>query len=240
MLLEHLKLWREWNGRAGNPFYLKVDVENVALLGHSRGGEAVATAALFNKLSYFPDNANIRFSYGFPIKSLVAIAPVDGQYKPAGQWRYIDNVNYLTLQGANDADVSSFMGSRQWDHVRYTEKGPWFKSELYIYGANHGQFNTVWGRSDVGDILSWFLNTRPLMPPRDQRQIGKVYISAFLEATLHNRREYVDLFRDYRRAASWLPKTYYMSRYSDASYRVITDFSEDPDVTTTTIPGGHI
>ena len=240
MLLEHLKLWRQWNSTPGNPFHKKVDVENVALMGHSRGGEAAATAALFNTLPCFPDNANIRFHYGFPIKSIVAIAPADGQYKPAGQWRYIDNVNYFTIQGANDADVSSFMGSRQWDHVRFTENGPWFKSELYIYRANHGQFNTVWGRSDAGDMLSWFLNLKPLLKAGDQRQIAKIYISAFLEATLHNRREYVGLFRDYRRIRSWLPDTYYMSRYLDASYRVIANFTEDPDPTTTTVSGGRI
>jgi dienelactone hydrolase len=240
MLLEHLKLWRSWNRAAGNPFYKKVDLDNVALMGHSRGGEAAATAVLFNRLAYYPDDANIRFDYGFPIKSVVAIAPADGQYKPAGQWRTIDNVNYLTLQGANDADVSSFAGSRQWDRVRYTEDGPWFKSELYIYRANHGQFNTVWGRTDAGEPLSWFLNLRPLLSGEEQRRIGKTYIAAFLEATLHNRREYLPMFRDYRSIRSWLPATLYMSRYQDASYKAIADFSEDPDITTTTVPGGRI
>ncbi|HEV8040663.1 MAG TPA: hypothetical protein VGP62_17460 [Bryobacteraceae bacterium] len=240
MLLEHLKQWRTWNSTPGNPFYQKVDVANVALLGHSRGGEAVATAALFNQLDYYPDDATIRFNYRFPIKSLVAIAPADGQYKPAGQWRIIQNVNYFTIQGANDGDVSSFDGSRQFDHVRYTGPGPWFKSELYIYRANHGQFNSVWGRSDAGEPLGWFLNLKPLLDPNDQRKISKTYISAFLEATLHNRREYLPMFRDYRRIRSWLPDTLYMNRYLDASYRVISDFSEDADVTTTTVPGGSI
>lgn len=240
MLLEHLKLWRAWNSTPGNLFYRRVDVANVALMGHSRGGEAVATAALFNQLDYYPDDATIRFHYRYPIKSLVAIAPADGQYKPAGQWRTIENVNYFTIQGANDADVSSFDGSRQFDHLRYTQPGPWFKAELYIYRANHGQFNTVWGRSDAGEPLSWFLNLKPLLAAEDQRQIAKIYISAFLEATLHNRREYVPLFDDYRRIRSWLPDTLYMSRYLDASYRAISDFSEDPDVTSTTVPGGRI
>ena len=35
-------------------------------MGHSRGGEAVATAALFNTLSYYPEDANIRFDYHYP------------------------------------------------------------------------------------------------------------------------------------------------------------------------------
>jgi hypothetical protein len=30
MLLEHLKLWRTWNATPGNPFYKKVEVDNVA------------------------------------------------------------------------------------------------------------------------------------------------------------------------------------------------------------------
>ena len=240
MLLEHLKLWRTWNRTPGNPFYQKVDMDNIALMGHSRGGEAAATAVLFNRISHYPDDATIKFQYGFPIKSVVAIAPADGQYKPAGQWRYIENVNYLTLQGSNDADVSSFVGSRQWDHVRYTESGPWFKAELYVYRANHGQFNTAWGRSDFGAMLGRFLNLKPLMSGEDQRRIAEIYISAFVEATLHQKREYVPLFRDYRSIRSWLPHTYYISRYEDASYQTISDFNEDPDVTTTTTAGGQI
>ncbi len=245
MLLEHLKLWHQWNKTAGNPFQGKVDLENVALMGHSRGGEAAATAVLFNTLHYYPDDATIKFNYGFPIRSVLAIAPADGQYKPAGDPRHIENVSYFTIQGASDADVSSFVGSRQWERVHFRSDWPaarpdLFKAELYIYRANHGQFNTVWGRSDAGPPFDWFLNLKPLISGEDQRQIGKVYFSAFLEATLHHRAEYVDLFRDHRRGKAWLPDTLYMSRFQDASYQLITNFHEDADVTTTTLPGGRI
>jgi len=240
MLLEHLKVWRKWNETRSNPFYKRIDLDNVALMGHSRGGEAAATAALFNKLAYYPDDATIRFNYKYPIKSIVAIAPADGQYKPAGQWRVLEDINYLTIQGANDADVSSFMGSRQWDHVRFTGNGSFFKSELYIYRANHGQFNTVWGRTDAGAPENWFLNLRPLLKGEEQRQIAKVYLSAFLEATLHNQREYVPMFEDYRRIRAWLPDTLYVNRYEDSAERVVSDFNEDTDVTTTTVSGGRL
>lgn len=240
MLLEHVKLWREWNETPGSVFYHKVDANNIALMGHSRGGEAVATAALFNTLAYYPEDANVRFDYHYPIKAVVAIAPVDGQYKPAGAFRTIKDVSYFTIQGSNDADVSSFNGSRQWDHVEYTRAGDCFKAELYIYGANHGQFNTRWGRSDAGHMLGWFLNLKPLLDPEDQRRIAKTYISGFLETTLHKRDEYRPMFRDYRVAREWLPKTYYMSRYQDQSFQVVANFGEDPDLTTTTLPGGHV
>ena len=48
------------------------------------------------------------------------------------------------------------------------------------------------------------------------------------------------MFRDYRAARDWLPKTYYMSRYQDPSYQAVANFSEDPDLTTTTLAGGQI
>jgi dienelactone hydrolase len=240
MLLEHLKLWREWNQTKGNPFYGKVDFDHVALMGHSRGGEAAATAAVFNRMKYDPEDANIRFDYNFPIQAVVAIAPVDGQYKPAGQLRWIEDVSYLTLQGSHDADLSSFMGSRQWDHVRYTRPGSWFKAEIYAYRANHGQFNTVWGRTDAGEPLSWLLNLEPLMPGDEQRKISKTYIAAFLEATLKGRSEYLPLFEDWRTGRDWLPDTIYENRYQQAAYVDVASFDEDADLTTTTAPGGHI
>ena len=68
LLLEHLRLWREWNEAAGNPFHGKVNLARIALMGHSRGGEAAATAAAFNRMKYYPDDANIRFDYGFAIE----------------------------------------------------------------------------------------------------------------------------------------------------------------------------
>ena len=38
LLLKHLQVWRGWNADPGSPFYGKVDLERVVLMGHSRGG----------------------------------------------------------------------------------------------------------------------------------------------------------------------------------------------------------
>jgi hypothetical protein len=240
LLLEHLKLWREWNAAKGHPFEGKADLDRIALMGHSRGGEAVATADEFNHLKHFPGDANQKFDYGFHIRSLIAIAPADGQFKPAGMPRKLHDVSYLTVQGSHDYDVSTFDGSKQFQRTTFSDGFPGFKAYLYIYRANHGQFNTVWDRWDFSPPGVWLLNLKPLLTGEEQRQIGKVYFSAFLEATLRGREEYLPLFEDPRRGARWLPKTIYVSRFADASFHPVCTFDEDYDVDTTTMPGGSL
>jgi hypothetical protein len=150
----------------------------------------------------------------------------------------IENVNYLVLQGSHDADVSSFAGYRPYHRVRFSGGNYWMKAGLYIYRANHGQFNTVWGDDDIGSPFSHFLNRGALLAGEEQRQIARVYISAFLEATLRGRREYLPLFRDPRVVAAWLPQTIYLSQFEDSHFRLVTNFDGSIDVTRTTVPGG--
>jgi len=240
MLLEHLRVWREWNKTTGNPLQGKVDMNNVALMGHSRGGEAVAIAAVFNRLSRYPDNANLPFDFNFNLRAVVAIAPVDGQYKPAGEPSKPENVNYMVLHGTYDGDVQSFHGSRVLERVKFNDKQFHFKTSLYVDHANHGQFNTGWGWSDWGSIAEWALNRRGIMPAKDQERIAKVAITAFLEASLRGQPGYLPLFRDWRVARSWLPDTIYMQEYVDSSTEWLANFDEDIDASTTTIAGGGL
>lgn len=238
LMLEHLRVWRQWNASPNNPFHGKVDMDNVALMGHSRGGEAIVVAATFNHLSYYPDNAALRFDYGFNIRSLVAIAPVDGQYRPTGREMELENLNYLVLHGAHDMDVVSFAGARQYRRLCFSDGGDWFKATLYIYGANHGQFNRAWGRKDLFEPLMRVYNLGQLLSAQQQEQIAKVYVSAFLESTLRDGKDYRPLFRDHRRGAEWLPETIYLSQYEEAGTQLLSTYEEDIDLVTTTLPGG--
>jgi dienelactone hydrolase len=237
LLLEHLRRWRTWNDSSGSPFYHKVDMGNIALMGHSRGGEAVAVAAAFNRLSHYPDDATVKFDYNFDIKSIVAIAPVDGQYQPAGKPTPVENVNYLVFHGSHDGDVSAFSGLRQYQRIRFTDGKPWFKSAVYMYRANHGQWNTVWGNKDNGPRSGRFLALDALIAPEEQRQFSKVYIGGFLEATLKGKKEYLPMFRDHRTIGQWLPKTMYITRFSENGFKALAGFDEDVDVTTGSVSG---
>ncbi len=237
LLLKHLEDWKRWNDSAGGPFYHKVDMHEIALMGHSRGGEAVGIAAAFNRLSHYPDDANVKFNFNFDIKSVFAIAPVDGQYKPAGVFTPIQNVNYMVIHGSHDGDVSSFNGLRTFQRIQFTDGKPWFKTAWYVYRANHGQWNTVWGNKDNGPRSGRYLDLRGLLTPDQQRQFSKVVIGGFLEATLHHKTEYLPMFRDHRVIGAWLPKTMYITRFEESGFKPLATFDEDVDVTTGSVHG---
>lgn len=237
MLLEHVKAWKAFNNDSTNPFYHKVDFENIALMGHSRGGEAVGHAASFNRLTRYPDDATVKFDYNFPIKTIIAIAPVDGQYKPSNRFEPVENVNYLVFHGSHDGDVSTFNGMRQYQRVQFTDDKPHIKAAVYVYRANHGQWNTEWNNHDGGPRSGRFLDLRGLLTGEEQRKFADVYVSAFLDATLKNDKRYLPLFRDHRVAGGWLPKTMYITRFEENTFRPVANFEEDVDVTSGSIHG---
>src|SRR6056300_1689662 len=118
---------------------------------------------MFNALPYYPDDASVKFDYNYQIKSVVAIAPVDGQYEPGESRSKFENVSYLVLHGAQDADVNSYMGSQQYERIQFTDSLYHFKAGVYVYGANHGQFNTSWGNNDIGNPFTGLLNLKQLL-----------------------------------------------------------------------------
>ncbi|MGE0031252.1 MAG: hypothetical protein AB7T20_09070 [Steroidobacteraceae bacterium] len=241
LLLEHLAQWRDWNADPAHPFHGRVDMDRVALIGHSRGGEAVGIAAAFNALSRYPDDATLEFDYGFNLRGVIAIAPVDGQYQPREQGTPVDDVNYFTIHGSMDGDVQSFEGVAQYSRVRFRDPAkPRFKASLYVVGANHGQFNTSWENLDTDLLGAWALDLGSIMPAEAQRDIARVYFSAFLEVVLHERAGYLPIFTDARRAAAWLPDTFYISQFADSRQQEITDFERDIDPSTLSREGGRI
>ena len=240
LMLEHLTTWKAWNQDSTNPFYQKVDMDQIALIGHSRGGEAITIAAAYNRLSAHPDNGSITFDYNFNIRSLIAIASTDLQYRPSGKPMPVDNVNYLALQGSHDMDVNTFRGSSQYHRTHFSGQDDYMKAAVYIYGANHGQFNRVWSRGDSVGLGNHLFNLKQLMPREEQETAAKVLISSFLDATLKNKKEYQAVFQDLGYAKEWLPDTMYISDYNDSRTTMIASFDEDIDLRSTTLPGGKL
>ena len=232
LLLENMKAIFELNKTNGNPLNGLMNEDVVAIGGHSRGGEMVATAYLFNDLDTYPEDGNIKFDYHFNITSIVAIAPVVDQYRPVSRSVEIKDVNYLLIHGANDQDVSTMMGEKQYNNITFTGADDSFhmKSSVYILGANHGQFNSLWGRYDSSDICNNFLNTNHFLDDADQKQIAKAYIRAFLDSTLEIDNTYVSLMSDISAYRSYLPETVYLTDYSDSDFVSLCSFDKTVDI----------
>ncbi len=222
MLLKHLKQIKQLSEAAGNPFAGRVDLKHVALIGHSRGGQAVAMAADAER--WFKDDKTLDNLNDIIIESVIAIAPTDKQVDDKSA--RLSDVNYLTLQGARDADVNNFYGDRQFIRTTFREQSEKFKAALYIADANHSQFNSEWGRMDERPPGGLFLNRKQLLEADEQRQISKVYVSAFLQATLLGNEKYKPLFKDYRLGKAWLPDTSYTNRYEESAFTEIARYDD--------------
>ena len=150
LVLKHLQLLAEWNRNGGAPTSLgfnlkgKLDLSEIGLMGHSRGGEGMraALAQYADAGSPWPQRIG---TLGF--KALFEIGPVDGQTSRTLDAR---GVAWNVLLPYCDGDVSDLEGVRPFDRMlrTRTEQPPMPKSTFAVYGANHNFYNTEWQQSD--------------------------------------------------------------------------------------------
>jgi len=226
ILLEHLKLLKKWDAEQEHSFFRKFDLNNIALIGMSRGGEAVALATSFNQWDKLPNNED-KLDFNFGIKSVVALAPMDGQYQHVDGRNILRNVNYLVLQGGHDADVYQFLGSQQFNRTKLDNDKDLFKQSIYIYRGNHINFN-----QDMSDSFHWgskkdFYSN--LLTPSQQEHLTKVFVSAFLEATLSGKAEYKKILKNPLAHQFGLPKDIYVSRHISSKLNIIENFENIPN-----------
>lgn len=202
LVRQHLAQWARWAASADSRVP-DVTLDEVSLVGHSRGGEAVAVAAA----------ADPPVALGLPrvdlaevtISAVVALAPSDGLIV-ADPPLVLEGVDYLTLAGTHDADISTFAGTLQYERVSPGEGG--LKAAVLIHRANHTQFNSLWERHDAGaGLATRLLNTGVLIAPEQQRDTTASLVAAFLEASVAGDEAARDLFTRPLPEAPWLPPT---------------------------------
>jgi Chlorophyllase enzyme len=173
-ILAHLAIMAQNNVDPGL-FQGHIDLGNVGIGGHSRGGEAVVRAARINSAE----------ALGWNIRAGTSIAPTD--YHHYGD----PGVPLMVIYGANDGDVAGTWPDRTGFNI-YDEAGrP--RSFVFVYGATHDQFNTVWAptslsvESDIApsDVVN-------LISLADHENVAKGYITAFLQAHLQGRDEQLE------------------------------------------------
>lgn len=241
--LEHIKQFQLWNQQTDHPLHGKVDLEQIMIAGHSRGGEAVGHASAFNRLdSVVPnpgdppvplDGSLGLGPYHFNLRAVVAIAPTENQYQPvSGPVRVQDN--YILLHGSRDGDVWTFEGYQTYDRAHLidlahpTQDAEGFKALLLIYGGNHNFFNVVWGQEG-----------NPFITRAEQENVAKVYFGAIAQGLLLGRSQYLSLLKDHQlsQQKGWIPNAIRLvSQYQDRQRLFIAHYEEDTLVTTSSPP----
>jgi hypothetical protein len=220
--LEHVKQFRTWNGIPQHPLQQKVDLNRILLVGHSRGGEGVGHASLFNPLSsvqpdvFSPvvplDGSAGLGPYRFSLSAVAAIAPTDRQYEPIAGPTVVPD-RYFLMHGSRDGDVFTFEGYNTYnrahtvDLANPTVSDGKLKALLWVIAANHNQFNSVWA-SETPPATT--------MPRADQEQVAKVHLGALAQALLLDRSRYLRVLKDHAAAAAWAPVgADFVSQYQD-------------------------
>lgn len=167
----HLDQWAAWD-EAGEE---TVDLDNVVLVGHSRGGEGVARASL-----------EIPLDAPYRVTGQVLIAPTDFARQTSP---YVPTV---TLLPYCDGDVAWLGGQTYTDRSRdLTTDDTSIKSSVMVMGANHNYFNTEWTpgmatafaeddfREEGAGACEAGSETR--LTAAEQRDVGKAYVAGAVQ-----------------------------------------------------------
>jgi dienelactone hydrolase len=185
---------------------------NIGIMGHSRGGEAVYQAAGFN----------VAEAWGYNFNAVISLASTayDDPQTYTNAWA----APYLVLHGSLDEQLSGpyDIGFELYDHAATP------KSLAYIYGACHARFNTEW------DPTLPYSNLHPTDEARvisvaAHKAIAKGYMSAFLRQYLRDEDAWIGIFQ-----GDWMPASVQAAvpgiricmQYEDPTVRTVDDFEE--------------
>ncbi|SHF57155.1 alpha/beta hydrolase [Streptoalloteichus hindustanus] len=196
LTLKHLDLWRSWRNHAKGPIPTQalrsLDLNNIGLMGHSRGGEGMVNAV--------EQNAMREESQRHGIAALLPLAATDFSRRvPTG-------LPMAALLPACDDDMYELPGVHYYDDGRYraaNDRG--VRHTVTVLGANHNYFNSVWSPSAglPGSVDDW--KTRPGSPcdpaqstrltEQQQRNVGTAYMGTFFRYYLGNETQFAPLWK---------------------------------------------
>jgi hypothetical protein len=181
VILEHIAFWGVLNG--SDPLFKgKVDLTQIALIGHSRGGEAVVSA----------QKSNVGDGRGFNIKAMVSISQTDFLGITHS------TTPYLIIYGSADGDVSLGWPFRMYDRASL------FKTLVFVYGAIHNRFSTNfdWLLEGVGPDSQIDSTDPRRISADDHLNIARGCCLGFLQLTLHGIGDHAALFKNNARLSA--------------------------------------
>ena len=131
----HMELWDQFNTLGGAPFgnlfIGSVDMDNIGMVGHSRGGGGVARHVALNAAAGFP----------FNVKAVFMIGAVDNHPES----HVIADLHLGVLLPYCDGDQQGLPSVRYFDESRYGVAGDLgAKHTFLVMGANHNFYNEMW------------------------------------------------------------------------------------------------
>ncbi len=189
---------------------------NVGIMGHSRGGEAVVIATRLNQQE----------AWGWNINAVISLAPTN-QYTFehfGGAWAR----PYLVIYGSLDGDLGGIgdTGFELYDHASGMNK-----SMAFVYRACHDRFNTVWGDGDFGFGQLTPTDQAAVISANSHQLIAKGYMTAFFRQHLSAQPQWADLFK-----GEWIPASV---SASDANMKIYTQYEDTTVRTVDDFEGAH-
>ncbi len=217
MLFEHLThLKAQFGDKMAN---------NIGLMGHSRGGEGVATAARLNK----------QLNKGHNINAVISLAPTNQftREEMGGTWA----TPYLVIYGSMDGDVWGGGNWHDWLTQTFTLGNSGFalydrakdaqKSMLFVYGATHNGFRDAAGW-DVDKNWLTSAEWNSTISNGAHMAIAGSYMTGFFRMHLRGENRWNGMFN-----GEWTPSSVANAdngsvrlfvQYSDADKQPIDDF----------------
>ncbi|WP_380165138.1 hypothetical protein [Jannaschia sp. R86511] len=174
----------------------RFDLSSIGMMGHSRGGEGVTSAAVLNQALADP----------WPIDSILPLAPVDfGRMS-------VPDVPMNVILPYCDGDVSNQQGQHMLDDSRYAFDDDVLRSGVWMMGANHNFYNTVWtpGKYLFSVSDDWGSAARRVEPtcgtdpsvaatsirlsPQEQYDAGTAYMAAWFRLTMGGEEQFLPMF----------------------------------------------
>lgn len=186
LILEHLRVWsravRGLDSPLKDRFVGRIDMQRIALIGHSNGAEASAMIpSALHVARLQPQLAGAR------VAAVVAIAGSDSL------WAVPDETPFLALQPSCDMQLAGLDGYRLYDRAVVLRSAP--HSAAFIIGATHNGFNQAWHRDDSLDEPSGKGQTvcpeNAKLSPTRTRALLEATVADWLLATVRESRRVV-------------------------------------------------